>query len=110
MRAPVVAPLLATLLLAAAPALPRENPTPLAGASASVVVSIAISAGILPPSDFPIAGRDCDAVLAKLRRSERFAGQIHATYEPPVDAGRCFNLRGKKAQVAVVCCAPRSLR
>lgn len=72
----------------------------------SVVVSIAISSGILGPDDFPIAGRRCDTVLSELREKESFAGRIRASYEPPVDAGRCFNLEGKNTKMAVVCCSP----
>jgi len=76
-------------------------------AGVGVVVSIAISAGILQPDEFPVAGRDCDALLSQLRADETFAGKIRGSYEPATDSGRCFNLEGKQAQVAVVCCAPR---
>jgi len=92
---------------------PTAAPGELAGVSApgepaGVVVSIAISSGILQPSEFPVAGRDCDTVLAELRGREGFAGTIRTTYEAPADSGRCFNLEGMQSRVAVVCCAPRT--
>lgn len=108
MHSLVATALTLTLLLSTAPmAHARIIPAAVPDDPASVVVSIALSAGILPPSEFPVAGRDCDSVLSKLHQSESFAGRIRASYEPPADTGRCFNLEGKKAQVAVVCCAPR---
>lgn len=76
--------------------------------STDVVVSIAVSAGVLQPGDFPVSGRSCDSVLSELQAKEDFAGRIRDWYEPPADAGRCFNLEGKRSQVAVVCCAPAS--
>ncbi len=97
---------LVTLLTSTA-AVSQVTPVSVPDESAGVVVSIAISAGILHPGEFPVAGRDCNAVLAELRSNERFAGQIRRSYEPPADSGLCFNLEGKESQVAVVCCAPR---
>lgn len=95
------------LLLSLAPTVRAElqsvaRPDP----STDVVVSIAVSAGVLEPGAFPVSGRSCDAVLSELRDARDFAGQIRDTYEPPTDPGRCFNLEGKRSQIAVVCCAP----
>jgi hypothetical protein len=103
-------PLFATLLLLGSSPLARADVAPVAvpDDSTSVVVSIAVSSGILAPGEFPVAGRDCDSVLSELRRKDSFAGQIRSTYEPPADDGTCFSLEGKEARVAVVCCAPRS--
>ncbi len=95
-----------TVLIAATAAPAKAVPVAVPDASTGVVVSIAISAGVLQPGQFPVAGRDCDTVLSELRTNERFAGRISKTYEPPADTGHCFNLEGKRAQVAVVCCAP----
>lgn len=104
MRSPVVAAL-SLLVLTTAFFADRASAT-VPDDSTSVVVSIAISAGILEPGEFPVAGRNCDTVLSELRAKESFAGRIRGSYEPPADAGRCFNLEGKSAQMAVVCCAP----
>jgi len=97
-------PLLLPLALAHAQVVPVSLPDE----STSIVVSIALSSEILDPREFPVAGRNCGAFLSELRDNESFAGRIRASYEPPADIGRCFSLEGKRAQVAVVCCAPRS--
>lgn len=104
----ILASLAAALPMGTASVSAEIGPASIPDASASVVVSIAISAGILQPGEFPVAGRDCDTFLSQLRADETFAGKIRGSYEPPADSGRCFNLEGKRAQVAVVCCAPRT--
>lgn len=99
-------PLAALTALGVSLGLAWPAPAAVPGPSDSVVVSIAVSSGVLRPAEFPVAGRDCDAVLSELRTKDGFAGRIRRSFEPPADAGRCFDLEGQRSQVAIVCCAP----
>ncbi len=74
----------------------------------TVVVSIAASAEIYGPGEFPVTGRDCGEVLSDLSTRRGFAGTVRQVYEQPAGGGRCFNVHGEAARVAVVCCAPAS--
>ncbi|MBM4269995.1 MAG: hypothetical protein FJ144_25895 [Deltaproteobacteria bacterium] len=103
--APLTLPVLLSLAFPLAPA-QAETQNVAISRDSTVVVSIAASAEIYRPGEFPVTGRNCGEVLDELRTRRGFAGVVRQVYEPPADGGQCFNLEGEAARVAVVCCAP----
>lgn len=88
-----------TLALAAPMAVPAEVHT-------DIVTSMAASARVYAPSELPLTGRNCAEVLDDLRVRASFHGEIRSIY-PGTGTGTCYTVRGRREQVAVVCCAPR---
>ena len=71
-----------------------------------IVTSMVASARVYAPSELPLTGRNCAEVLDDLRARASFHGEIRSIF-PGTGTGTCYNVRGQREQVAVVCCAPR---